>query len=90
MVSKMNGINQIQLTAWPVPKSNAPNTSVPTVSSIVIDYQIPWGNFVVIDDPSTASGHNDLVDAAEVLAAILAPENTEALSWEMVKRDLKL
>jgi hypothetical protein len=87
----MNGIDQIRLTAWPVPKSNAPSTSLPTTSSLVgIGYQIPWGNLVVIDDPSAVSARNDLVDAAEVLTAILAPENTEPVSWELVKRDLKL
>lgn len=70
-----------------MPKSNAPPESVPTVS---YDSQIPWGIVVVIDDPSTASSRNDLADAADLLAAILDPENTEAVSWEQVKRDLKL
>ena len=85
----MNAIGQRRLEAWPVPQSNALPESVPTVS-YAVDAQMPWGVVVVIDDPSTASARNDLADAAEVLAAILDPENTEAVPWEQVKRDLKL
>lgn len=54
-----------------------------------LDSQLAAGPLRVIDDPSMSFTDN-LAEAGEVVAALLDPENAEAIPWERVKRDLKL
>jgi hypothetical protein len=55
-----------------------------------LDFQLAAGPFRLIDDPSMMGITDNLAEAAEVVAAILDPENAEPIPWERVKRDLKL
>jgi hypothetical protein len=87
-------MSQPHVKMWRSQPANSPQqiTVAAPLSSYVgdLDSQPVWGTLRVINDPSHTTIDDDIVDAAEAMTAILDPENTGAIPWEQVKRDLKL